>query len=117
MNEFNQHFQDMPAVTDYQNATANFSTQFYDNSELMNTGSQQLQYIQDTIQSHQVNQEQLHQARQYNPHMPSMQQYQVVNNFNSNDTNILQKKLMELQGELGELDKEYEQLVDENTKM
>ena len=63
MNEFNQHFQDMPAVTDYQNATANFSTQFYDNSELMNTGSQQLQYIQDTIQSHQVNQEQLHQAR------------------------------------------------------
>jgi len=46
-----------------------------------------------------------------------MQQYQVVNNFNSNDTNILQKKLMELQGELGELDKEYEQLVDENTKM
>ena len=49
--------------------------------------------------------------------MPSMQQYQVVNNFNSNDTNILQKKLMELQGELGELDKEYEQLADENTKM
>ena len=108
----------MPAVTDYQNATANFSTQFYDNSELMNTGSQQLQYIQDTIQSHQVNQEQLQQAaRAYNPNIPSMPQYQAVNNFNSNDTNILQKKLMELQAELGELDKEYEQLVDENTKM
>lgn len=34
--------------------------------------------------------------------------FDPVNNFNSNDTNILQKKLLELQAELGSLDKEYD---------
>ena len=32
----------------------------------------------------------------------------ATNNFNSNDTNILQKKLLELQSELGMLDQEYD---------
>ena len=40
-----------------------------------------------------------------------------LNNFNSNDTNILQKKLLELQAELADLDKDYDQLVEENKQM
>lgn len=42
---------------------------------------------------------------------------QMYDNFNSNDTNILQKKLMELQGELSMLDNEYETLKSENVHM
>ena len=42
---------------------------------------------------------------------------EAVNNFNSNDTNILQKKLLELQAELADLDKDYDQLVEENKQM
>lgn len=69
----------------------------------MNTGSQQLQYIQDTIQSHQLHQELLNRQQ----HSMGVA-FEGVNNFNSNDTNILQKKLLELQAELGQLDKEYD---------
>lgn len=79
----------------------------------MNTGSQQLQYIQDTIQSHQLHQEMLNRQQQ----SMGLAGFEGVNNFNSNDTNILQKKLLELQAELGQLDKEYDQLVEENKQM
>ena len=41
----------------------------------------------------------------------------MYDNFNSNDTNILQKKLMELQGELSMLDNDYETLKSENVHM
>ena len=39
------------------------------------------------------------------------------NNFNSNDTNILQRRLMDLQGELEALDNEYKSLVEEKDQM
>lgn len=37
--------------------------------------------------------------------------------FNSNDTNFLQQRLMELHSELNGLDNEFMQLVDENNQM
>jgi len=38
-------------------------------------------------------------------------------NFTSNDTNILQRKLLALQAELSQLDTEYDSLVEENRQI
>ena len=73
------------AVTDYNTAPMNFAGPTMDQSELMGAGSQQLQYIQDTIQSHQLHQELAHRQQQIN----AAGVFEGVNNFNSNDTNIL----------------------------
>jgi cell division protein FtsB len=41
----------------------------------------------------------------------------AADQFNSNDTNILQRKLQDLQAELAMLDNEYESLEAENKQM
>lgn len=92
-----------------------FAAPILDQTDSMNTGSQQLQYIQDTIQSHQMYE--LQKQQQQLPINLGNIAFEGVTNFNSNDTNILQKKLLELQAELGGLDKEYDQLVEENKQM
>jgi cell division protein FtsB len=41
----------------------------------------------------------------------------AADNFNSNDTNILQRKLQDLQAELAMLDNEHDSLETENKQM
>ena len=44
----------------------------------------------------------------------SMETNRQIDNFNSNDTAVLQRKLLELQAELDDLDKEQSHLLFEN---
>ena len=122
-NNFGMQGVPQQVVTDYNSAPGeNYAggQPMLDQTDMMNTGSHQHQYIQDNLQTHQLHQDQLarqQMQQQVEMGMPSNLAFDPVNNFNSNDTNILQKKLLELQAELGSLDKEYDQLVEENKQM